>query len=145
MSQALLYSFHRKGRSWSTLIALLLAWLALAVAALRFDAAPALVAVLFALSLPALWDLYSGRAAGTILTEAELSWFSGRHRVAVPLTEIDHVRLVTRLDMTVRAAVVLPGGRKLRIPAEASPPHTPFETALKAAGIRSERHHFTFL
>lgn len=145
MSDAPLYSFRRKGRSWSTLTALVLAWLALIVIATAFDAALVLVVVLFLLTLPAVWDLYSGRDAGADLTQTELSWFSGPHAITVPLTEIDHVRLVTRLDLTVRAAVVLPGGRKLRVPAEATPPHEPLKEALDAVGIRSERHHFTFL
>lgn len=140
-----LYRFRRQGRSWATLCALGAAWLFLFVAWLVFDAAPVLVGGLFALTLPAAWDLYSGRAAGADLTADSLTWFSGPHDMTVPRNEIDHIRLVTRLDLTVRAAVVLKNGNKLRLPAESTPPSDAFEAALGAAGLRSERHHFTFL
>lgn len=139
------YTFRRQGRSWSTLIALGAAWLFLAVGWAVFDAALLLVAFLFVLTLPAAWDMYSGRSAGADLRSDSLDWFSGPHSMSIPLEQIDHVRLVTRLDLTVRAAVVLKNGNKLRLPAEATPPSDAFETALAEAGLRSERHHFTFL
>src|SRR6056297_1067986 len=145
MTDEPLYSFRRKGRSWSTLIALLIAWLLLLLGWTVFDAAPLLVGILFLLSLPAAWDFYTARLAGADLHADRFDWFSGTRSVSVPLEEIDHIRLVTRLDLTVRAAVVLANGSKLRLPAEATPPSEPFEAALKEAGLRSERHHFTFI
>ena len=48
----------------------------------------------------------------------------------VALTEVDHIRLDTRLDFSVRASIVLPNGRKIRVPFEATPPHQAFEDAL---------------
>lgn len=124
------YSFQRKGRSWATLIAVALAWGLLVVGWAVFDAALTLVLVLFGLSLPALWDFYAERSAGATLSDTGLDWFSGPHSMSVALEDIDHVRLVTRLDLTVRAAVVLTNGRKLRLPAEATPPSDRFEAAL---------------
>ncbi len=145
MTEAPLYRFRRKGRSWSTLIALLIAWALLLIGWTVFDAAPLLIGILFVLSLPAVWDFYAARTAGADLYPDRIDWFSGTRSVSVPVAEIDHVRLVTRLDLTVRAAVVLTNGTKLRLPAEATPPSEPFEAALKEAGLRSERHHFTFI
>lgn len=110
-----------------------------------FDAALWIVGPILLFTLPALWDIWSGASAGTELTETGLRWFSGRRRLDLDLSEVDHVRLVTRPDLSVRAAVVLTSGRKLRLPAEATPPHREFEAALQARGIRTEGHHFTFL
>ena len=145
MTETLLYSFRRKGRSWPTLIALVLAWFFLLIAWLVFDAAAVLLILLLLFSLPAAWDMYSGRTAGADLFEDRFDWFSGTQEMTVPVAQIDHIRLVTRLDLTVRAAVVLKSGQKLRLPAEATPPSEPFEAALKDAGLKSQRHHFTFL
>src|SRR6056297_1496088 len=106
MTDEPLYSFRRKGRSWSTLIALLIAWLLLLLGWTVFDAAPLLVGILFLLSLPAAWDFYTARLAGADLHADRFDWFSGTRSVSVPLEEIDHIRLVTRLDLTVRAAAL---------------------------------------
>ncbi|MEP4197400.1 MAG: hypothetical protein ABJL99_17400 [Aliishimia sp.] len=139
------YHFTRKGRSWSTLLAALAVWCLAVLGWLVLDASPVLVIVVLLLTLPAIWDVYSARLSGVSLTQTELRWFSGINTVTIPATEIDHVRLVTRLDLSVRAAVVLTSGRKLRMPAEATPPSKAFEDALTAHGIRNERHHFTFI
>ena len=64
------------------------------------------------------------------------------HGAEVPLSEIDHIRLDTRWDFSVRATVLLTNGKRLRLPYEALPPHRSFEAALQARGIRVERHHF---
>lgn len=145
MKDTMPYQFRRKGRSWSSVIAVLLVWGLLLIGWTRFDAAPVLLAAIFLLTIPAVWDVYAARMAGVDLTSDNLTWFSGNRHATVSLTEIDHVRLVTRLDLTVRAAVVLNSGQKLRIPAEATPPRDSFEAALSAAGLHHQRHHFTFL
>ena len=139
------YRFVRHGRSRATLIAVGLAWVLCLVAALVFAAALWIVGLVLLFTLPALWDIWSGRTAGAEITARGLRWFSGRRSVDVARSEIDHVRLVTRPDLSVRAAVVLASGRKLRLPAEATPPHRAFVAALVAHGIRTERHHFTVL
>ena len=145
MSAPAPYSFSRNGRNWATLITVLGVWLAVLVGWLVFDAAPWLLVVVLLFTLPAIWDIYTARTAGTDLTTDHLRWYSGAHEVSVPLSDIDHVRFVTRLDLSVRAAAVLQSGRKLRLPAEATPPAKPFEDALIAMGIKTQRHHFTFL
>ena len=139
------YRFVRKGRSWSTLIAVGVTWLFCIVAVVLVQAAWWLVGIILLFTFPALWDLWSGRQAGAELTSDKLTWYSGRRVAEVDLIDIDHVRFVTRLDLTVRAAVVMVSGRKLRLPQEATPPVSEFEAALSEHGIRSERHHFTFL
>ncbi len=137
------YRYVRKGRSWAAVIAVLLTWAACLAAVVIFQAALWIVGLILLFTLPAVWDLWSGATAGTELRADQLSWYSGRRRVDLPLSDIDHVRLVTRFDFSVRAAVLLRTGRKLRLPAEATPPHGAFEAALHAHGLRTERHHFT--
>lgn len=137
------FEFTREGRSWATLGAVAFTWLACLIGYLALDAAGWIVALILAFTAPALWDLWSGTRAGTQLSSDGLNWFSGSQSVDVPLPEIEHVRLVTRVDFSVRAAVVLKSGRKLRIPAEATPPHKSFETALSSHGIVTQRHHFS--
>ena len=139
------YTFSRRGRSWPTLLTLLGTWALLLVLLLRFEAALWLVALFFLFSLPAAWDLWSDRRAGLALGDRRIRWFSGNREADVRFDEVDHVRLVTRLDMSVRAALVLHTGRKVRLPAEATPPAAEFEAALAAHDLRAERHHFTFL
>ena len=135
--------FYRKGRTWTTLLALLGTWIVLLLIWTVLNAAWWIVAFFFLFTLPALRDIWLGTSAGARLTDGELSWFTGNHEVELPLGEINHVRLVTRLDMSVRAAPVLFSGRKLRMPIESMPPHKEFEAALKARGVKVERHHFT--
>ena len=137
------FVFVRRGRSWPAVIAVLVTWGLCLIAALVFQAALWIIGLVALFTLPALGDIWSGATAGTELSADGLAWFSGRRRVELPLQEIDHVRLVTRLDLGVRAAVVLRSGRKLRLPAEATPPHRDFEAALHALDVRTERHHFT--
>lgn len=139
------FSFTRTGRSRAAVIAVGLTWALCLAGWIHYDAAPWIVGAVLACTLPALWDIWRGTMAGTRLTDHRLSWHSGRHLMDLDIAQIDHVRLVTRPDLSVRAAVVLASGRKLRLPAEATPPHRAFEAALHARGIRTERHHFTGL
>ena len=139
------FEFTRHGRSWATLIAVLGTWVACLIGFWIFDAAIWLVGVILLFTLPALWDLYAGTRAGASLNDSTLHWFSGNNAVDIPFEQIDHVRLVTRLDLSVRAAIVLTSGRKMRLPPEATPPHEAFETALHARNIATKRHHFSFL
>lgn len=139
------YTYARSARNWATLLAVLGVWLAACVAYLVFDAALWIVGVVLLFTLPGIWDLWTGNRAGATLGQQALAWYSGRRHAEVPLDEIDHVRLVTRLDMSVRAVVVLHTGRKLRLPPEATPPHKAFEAALGAHGVSCQRHHFSFL
>ena len=135
--------FTRKGRTWSTLIALVGTWVILLLIWLVLNAAWWIVLFFFLFTIPAARDIWVGTSAGSRLSTHGLTWYSGAQKVDVPLGDIDHVRLVTRLDMSVRAALVLFSGRKMRMPIESTPPHKDFEAALRAHGVKVERHHFT--
>ncbi|WP_237267578.1 hypothetical protein [Sulfitobacter alexandrii] len=138
-------SFRREGRSLRGAAVLVAVWGALAALWIGLEAAPVLVAILGAFTLPALWDLVRNPLAGMDLTPTRLRWFTGPRDAHIALSEIDHLRLDTRLDFSVRATVVLSNGRKIRIPFEATPPHRSFETALVSQGVRVKRFHFQLL
>lgn len=136
------FEFHRQGRSRRAVLALAISYGLILVALLVFDAAWWLMALLGLCTLPALWDVWRNPAAGLSLSSDALTWHSGRRRAEVPLSEIDHMRLDTRWDFSVRATAVLSNGKRLRLPYESLPPHRSLEAALQARGIRVERHHF---
>ncbi len=138
-------TFEAQGRQPRTAIVLGLVWLALVFLYLRFDAAPWVLGIVVLFSLPAAWDLIANPRASMHLGKESVSWRAGRRDAEVPLSKVEHVRLDTRLDFSVRATFVLVTGRRLRVPFEATPPHETLEAALKARDVRVERHHFSLL
>lgn len=134
--------FRRSARNRSTLITLAVIWLVLLAALLMLEAAWWIIAFLGAFTLPALWDLVRDTQSGLELSAYTLSWFTGRRSAEIALEDIDHMRLDTRLDFSVRATAVLKTGRKIRLPFECTPPHQAFEDALTAQGLKVRRTHF---
>lgn len=102
-----------------------------------------IVAIVALFTLPALWELATNPIARLSLSPQVLVWQRGKDKVTIPLNTIDHIRLDTRVDLSVRATVVLRSGQRLRVPPDAMPPHRPFEYALHAAGVPTRRHHFS--
>ncbi|MFY0645649.1 hypothetical protein [Sulfitobacter geojensis] len=136
------YTYTRQGRSRTTAVVVLAIWTAIVSAWALLDMAPWLVALVGLCTLPAMWDHYTNPLSGLTLEDGNILWFSGKRRGAVAFDEIDHVRLDTRLDFSVRATLVLKTGAKLRLPFEATPPHEAFEQALNARGLATKRFHF---
>ncbi|MFG6582484.1 hypothetical protein [Sulfitobacter sp. 1A12779] len=139
------YTYRRHARSRTALLLLPAIWLALAAAWLWLDASGWIIGVLGLFTLPALWEVFSNPASGLTLDQHSLSWFTGKRDAKIALAQVDRVRLDTRLDMSVRATVILRTGRKIKLPFEATPPHRALEAALQARGITTERHHFTLI
>ena len=139
------FIYHRQGRSWSTLAGVLAVWGLLTLAIVTVDAAPWLMGIVALFTLPALWEIYANPAAGLQMDAREITWFTGKRTATLQWGEVDHMRLDTRLDFSVRATAVLTSGRKIRLPYEATPPHKAFEAALQGLGIRTERHHFSLI
>ena len=102
-----------------------------------------ILAIVALFTLPALWDLATNPIASLSLSPQALVWQRGKDKVTIPLDTIDHIRLDTRLDLSVRATVVLRSGQRLRIPPDTMPPYRPFDHALHAAGVPTQRHHFS--
>ena len=139
------YTYRRHARSRTALLVLPAIWAALGAGWLWIDASGWLVGLLGLFPLPALWELFTNPTSGLTLDYDNLSWVTGKRDAKIALAQIDHVRLDTRLDMSVRATVILKTGRKIKLPFEATPPHRALETALHARGITTERHHFTLI
>ncbi|GGX56685.1 hypothetical protein GCM10007385_26820 [Tateyamaria omphalii] len=139
------YRYEATGRNRRTLVALVVVWTLILAAIALLDASLILMALIALCTAPALYDLISGRSAGLALASDGLSWFAGRRAGDIAWDKIDHIRLDTRLDFSVRASAVLTSGRKVRVPLEATPPADTFETVLTDRGITVKRHHFSLL
>ena len=137
------FRFQRRGRSARAALALGLTWAVLLMAVVLIDAAVWLMALIALCTLPALWDYLRNPAAGVVLGEDALHWYSGKRKAELPLSEIDHIRMDTRWDFSVRVSAVLTNGKRVRLPYESLPPHRNFERALRDHGLRTQRHHFT--
>lgn len=139
------YAYETTGRNRATVIAVVLVWAALALAVFVLDAALWLAGLVGLFTLPAIYDLISARRSGIALASSGLSWFSGRREGRITWDQISHIRLDTRLDLSVRTTVLLITGRKIRLPLEATPPADTFEGILTERGIKVERHHFSLM
>ena len=139
------FRFARAGRSRATTLTLAAAYLLIFAVWALLDAHPLILAALAVPTLPALADLWRNPQAVTCLDHDHLRWRDGRRQAEVALAEIDHLRMDTRLDLSVRTTVVLTSGERLRIPPAAQPPHRDFEQALTARRVAVRRHHFTAL
>ncbi|MEY8830577.1 hypothetical protein AB9K34_19575 [Sedimentitalea sp. XS_ASV28] len=125
------------------LIALVLIYAVLIGLCVMVDAAWWLVMLLAMPTLPALVDVLRDTRAGLRLSRNRLEWHTGKRHGALTLGEIDHMRLDTRWDFSVRATACLHDNKEVRLPYEAIPPHRALEAALQARGIPVQRRHFT--
>lgn len=139
------YTYTSQGRRPATALTVLLIWAGLITAYVALEAHPALLAFIAAFTLPALYDLVVNPRSTLRLDRERLRWRSGRQEAEIALSEIDHLRFDTRLDMSVRLSVVRPSGVKIRVPYPATPPHATFEALAKEAGIATRRHHFSLM
>ncbi len=139
------WRFERSGRRPAAAVALAAVWAALLAAWLWLGAAEWVLLPFLVLSLPAAWDLVTGRQAGLEIDHCAMRWWSGGHRGEARLSAIDHVRLERRFDLSLRARLVLPDGRRVTLPQDSLPPLATLESALAEAGLRSERHPFSLL
>lgn len=137
------YHFRSQGRSPALVLALA-AWLA-ALAGLYFyaQATPWLIALLFLPVIPGLFDLAKNPGSGLDLTSEQISWFTGGERTDLPLSRIARLRFDTRLDLSIRATLILTTGEKLRLPQPVVPPVAELTRALDQRGVAHERHHFS--
>ncbi|SHH81480.1 hypothetical protein [Marivita hallyeonensis] len=126
------------------LVAIALVWLGLWGVWVGLDAAPWILVLLGLFTLPAIFEAARGDVARLTLDDTRLTWRSERHSGDAPLKDIDHVRFDTRLDLAVNARLELVNGTVLRLPVECVPRYDIFCAALDDAGIRHERHHFSF-
>lgn len=137
--------FENRGRCPATVFVVLLSWATLLAAYILIDAALLVLMLLWLFTLPAVYDLITNPVASFHLDDKTLVWRAGRQRAQIAVSEIDHLRLDTRLDMSVRLTAVRPSGRKIRVPYPATPSAAAIEKAADRAGIAFQRHHFSLM
>ncbi len=139
------FRFQRDARSGVILLALT-GWLGALLALRAFFAAEVWIVALLALPvLPALWELWRAPAAWLEIDARELRWHSARSTAEIALSEIDHVMLVTRWDLSIRATVHCRIGTHHRIPVEVTPKANALKPALNSRGITVKTQHFNVL
>ena len=136
------FVFENPGRSRKATSVLLIVYALVAYGVLVLDMARWIAAIVLAVTLPTVWDIATNRRAWLRLNDETLDVSSGKVSQSFALRDIDYVRLDTRLDFSVKATVVDLQERKNRLPYDCVPPVTEFEDALRARGVRVERHHF---
>lgn len=139
------YTHTATPRSRTTAIVVAGIWTLLALAWLLLDAAPLIIAGIAACTLPALYEYAAQPEARFTLDATHIRWHTPRSEADIALSGVDHLRLDTRLDLSVRLSVVLLSGRKLRVPVPATPPQPAVEAAAQAAGLAVKRHHFSLI
>ena len=93
--------------------------------------------------IPGLFDLVKNPGSGLDVTAEQIVWFTGGERTDLPLSRIAQLRLDTRLDLSIRATLILTPGNRLRLPQPVVPPVAELIHALDQRGIAHERHHFS--
>ncbi|MDA7428681.1 hypothetical protein PGB28_09440 [Primorskyibacter aestuariivivens] len=139
------YRFEASARGPRAVLGLALWWAGLLAAYLIFDATLWILLPLALASLPALYELGKGARATLEIDSDEFRWSSGRRQGRMLRSEVDRVRLDTKLDMSLRMSLVTPEGRKIRLPYECVPPRKALEEELDTRGITVERHHFSLM
>ncbi len=94
------FVYRRAGRSTTALYVVVGVWFVLGALVVLVDAAPWLMGLIGCATLPAIWDLWKNPQAGIELSPDTLEWFAGPRDGQVRLSQIDHVRLDTRLDFS---------------------------------------------
>ncbi|KEJ98041.1 hypothetical protein [Pseudosulfitobacter pseudonitzschiae] len=136
------FVLKRSGRRLSVVVTVAVIWLLLALAMVLLDASVWVIWLGALATLPALYDIVTGRVSSLVLSDTMMTWQSGKRTGSLPLSAIKTVRLDTRLDLSIKATLILHTGAKMRLPLDAVPPSAAFEEALKQRGILVERHHF---
>lgn len=139
------YTFTRSARSPRALTLVALWWIALLDLYITVNAAPIVVLLLACASLPALFDIGAGANSELRITDAEITWRSGRRGAKLPRGQLKSARLDTRLDFSLRLTLLTYQGGKIRLPYECVPPALELEAALLIQNIPFERHHFSLM
>lgn len=140
----MILSHELSARRPKSMLMIGLTWIILILLWLLMDAALWILIPIGLFTLPAIFEAVRGDVAKLTLSSDALTWQSARHSGQAPVTDIDHLRFDTRLDFAINARLHLINGATIRLPVECVPPYDAFCAALDSAGIRHERHHFSF-
>ena len=89
------------------------------------------------------WELWSNPVGRLTLDAETLSFDSGRQERTVKLADVSNVRILRRMDLSWLATVVLRDGKRLRLPANCTPPGEQLGAELTSRGVKVDRILFS--
>lgn len=141
----MIWEWRQEGRRWSAILLVGGLWAGLALLWLVFAAHPAFLLILFAVSLPAAWDIGQNRHLALEVHADQLIWTSGVAQDALALDAGTVVSLRRRFDGGLRIAVTNRFGQDVRLPPYLDPPLGPLEAALQQSAAKVRRDPFRFI
>ncbi|MCH2165489.1 MAG: hypothetical protein MK098_12670 [Marinovum sp.] len=144
-AETLPWRYEASARGPRSVLVLGIWWCTIALGLLFVGLAPWIAALLFVVSLPAAWEWLRASVSWIEITDTHVCWGSGRRTGTVTLSEINRFRFDTRLDLSVRASLILVSGKRVHLPYECAPRAQRLKPVLDAAGISYEQHHFALL
>ena len=89
------------------------------------------------------WELRTNPVGRLTLDIETLAFDSGRQAREISLADITRVRILRRMDLSWLATIILQDGRKLRLPANCTPPGDRLEEELTARDVAVDRILFS--
>ena len=86
--------------------------------------------------LPLAFDIGRNKKSGIKISNKEITWFSGKFKGQLYLSDISCVEFKKRLDLSYRTELVDQNNNKTVLPAEALPRINIFKETLKLLGIK---------
>ncbi len=86
--------------------------------------------------LPLAFDIGRNKKSGIKISNKEITWFSGKFKGQIYLSDISSVEFKKRLDLSYRTRIVGRNNKKIVLPAEALPRINIFKETLKLYGIK---------
>ena len=86
--------------------------------------------------LPLAFDVGRNKKSGIQITNKEITWFSGKFKGQICLSDISSVEFKKRLDFSYRIRLVDQNNNKIVLPAEALPRMSILKETLKLYGIK---------
>ena len=128
--------YKNSARSLKSLI-LLICYFSLILTLKYLIAAHNLVIIFLVLIvLPLAFDVGRNKKSGIKISNKEITWFAGKFKGQIYLSDISSVEFKKRLDLSYRIRLVDQNNNKTVLPAEALPRINIFKETLKLHGIK---------
>ena len=86
--------------------------------------------------LPLAFDIGRNKKSGIKISNKEITWFSGKFKGQIYLSDISYIEFKKRLDLSYRTELVDQNKNKILLPSEALPKINILKETLKLHGIR---------
>ena len=94
------------------------------------------IIILALIILPLAFDIERNKKSGIKISNKEITWFSGKFKGQIYLSDISSVEFKKRLDLSYRTRLVDQNNNKTVLPAEVLPRINIFKETLKLYGIK---------